>query len=81
MKVFSIVCIISMALGAAASCHGDCKIQCNGNNPGYCNAECVGRCMQARCPEYVAAEQTHNIWTHALTHSFQNCSQTPISSC
>jgi len=46
--------IISLASGAAASCHGDCKIQCNGNNPGYCNAECVGRCMQARCPEYVS---------------------------
>ena len=45
--------LVSLVADANASCHGDCKIQCNPYNTPYCNSECVGRCMAARCPEYV----------------------------
>jgi hypothetical protein len=56
MKLFAIlVSLVALAIGADASCRGDCRIQCNPYNiPGACSNECVGRCMAARCPEYVS---------------------------
>ncbi len=43
----------ALIVGSNASCHGDCKIQCNPNNvAGYCPVECIGRCMAAKCPGY-----------------------------
>ncbi|KFA60034.1 hypothetical protein S40285_08933 [Stachybotrys chlorohalonatus IBT 40285] len=53
MKLFAIlVSLVALAIGADASCRGDCRIQCNPYNiPGACSNECVGRCMAARCPD------------------------------
>ncbi|KFA51894.1 hypothetical protein S40293_04105 [Stachybotrys chartarum IBT 40293] len=53
MKLSAIlVSLVALAIGADASCRGDCRIQCNPYNiPGACSNECVGRCMAARCPD------------------------------
>lgn len=66
----ALVLLFSFIVGASANCHGDCKIQCNPYNvPGACSPECVGRCMVARCPEYVTLFYMMNLckaWYRAV---------------